>query len=403
MNSEAVKAHIGTVAHDQTGAPPLIAHVLFHFGVGGLENGVANLINGLPRTSFRHAVICVRGAEPMQRLLQRDDVEIIPLAKAEGVEIGCYLRAWREIRRLQPAIVHTRNLAALEMQLPAALAGGACRVHSEHGREGIDLHGNYRLYNGVRRGMRPLVHQYVAVSRDLQRWLVQTIGVKAERVQQIYNGVDTERFRPRTGAREPIGPPGFIGDFDFVVTAVGRLAPIKDHMSLIRAIATLVAGDPDARRHTRLVIVGDGPCRMECERLVASSDIGDIVWMAGERSDIPALLRASDVLCLTSTNEGINNTILEAMATGLPVIATKVGGNPELVEHMGTGMLVPPADAHALAAAIDRYRKDPELCRQHGAAGRRRVEAELSLDTMIEGYAAMYQRVLLTHGRLRRG
>jgi len=368
--------------------PPLIAHVLFHFGVGGLENGVVNLINGMPADAFRHAIVCVRGASDFRRRLNRDDVAIITLDKPEGVEVGSYLRAWRVLRRLRPAIVHTRNLAALEMQLPAALAGVTCRIHSEHGREGADMRGDYRTYNLIRKALRPAVHRYVGLSRDLQRWLIETIGVPRERVDQIYNGVDVDRFRPRAGSPATL-PPQLAGA-ELIIGAVGRLAPVKDHLTLIRAIEAMVASDPSARRAVRLAIVGDGPCREDCMQTIRSAGLEDVVWLAGERSDVAELLQMMDVFCLTSINEGINNTVLEAMASGLPVVATRVGGNPELVTDDVTGVLVPPRDPAALANALQAYRSDASLRHRHGAAGRVRVEADFSIERMVQQYLSLY-------------
>jgi sugar transferase (PEP-CTERM/EpsH1 system associated) len=392
MTTSVIDGEIKTGVRGVEGAPPLIAHVLFHFGVGGLENGVVNLINGMPADVFRHVIVCVRGANEFRHRLIRDDVDIITLNKREGIEAGSYIRAWRALRHLRPAIVHTRNLAALEMQLPALLAGVPCRIHSEHGREGADSRGDYGPYNLIRKTLRPAVHRYVGLSRDLQRWLIETIGIPGERVHQIYNGVDTVRFRPARA--RPTGLPRQLEGAQFIIGAVGRLAPVKDHLTLIRAMKLVVASEPGRRDAVRLAIIGEGPCRGDCERAIREAGLEDVVWLAGERNDVAELMQAMDVFCLTSLNEGINNTVLEAMSSALPVVATRVGGNPELVTDGVTGMLVPPGDAASLAGALQTYRRDTVLRQRHGAAGRTRVEAHFSIERMVQEYLSLYLNVL---------
>ena len=377
----------------RTAAPPLVAHVLFHLGTGGLENGVVNLINHMPRDAYRHAIVCVKGSTDFSRRLARDDVSIVTLNKREGIEVASYLRAWRALRALRPSIVHTRNLAALEMQVPALLAGAPIRIHSEHGRDGADLDGRYARYNRLRKAFRPIVHSYVAMSKDLQRWLTDTIAIDHAKVHQIYNGVDTRRFAPKAVDRAAIGPAGFFEGASFVVGAVGRTVTIKDHDTLIRAFAQLHAHAPSPRG-LRLVLVGDGPLLEGCRRTAHELGVAQHCWFAGDRSDVEVILRSLDVFCLTSLNEGINNTVLEAMATGLPVVATAVGGNPELVVDGENGRLVPARAPAQLADALAAYVRDEDCRLSHGRAGRRRAELHFSLESMVRGYTRLYDAAL---------
>lgn len=383
-----------SVVRDDRRAPPLIAHVLFHLGIGGMENGVVNLINHMPRQRYRHAIVCVRGKTDFDRRVTRDDVPIITLGQKPGIDFGSYARAWRTFRELKPDLVHTRNLAALEMQLPAALAGVPARVHSEHGRDGRDLHGDYRPYNFLRKAYRPLVHRYVAMSRNLQRWLIDTIAIDGAHVAQIYNGVDTRRFAPLRHAEPRVGPAGFFSGASFVVGAVGRIVPIKDHDTLVRGFARLVATAAAAGGGLRLILVGDGPGRAACEQLARELGIAQQCWFAGDRDDVELILRQLDVFCLTSLNEGINNTLLEAMASGLPIVATAVGGNPELVVDGQNGHLIPARDPEALAGALLAYLRDATMRAAHGAAGRDRATRAFSLDAMVANYMALYDGLL---------
>lgn len=373
---------------------PLIAHIVHRFDVGGLENGMVNLLNNMPADRYRHAVICLDAFTDYRRRIRSGDVSFHALHKRSGKDPGLYFRLWRTLRRLRPDVVHTRNLSALEGQLVAALAGVRARVHGEHGRDVFDLHGASRKYNALRRALRPLVGRYIGVSKDLAAWLVDTVGVSPQRVVQIYSGVDVERFHPRAEGFRAVGPAGFFTGDEVIIGAVGRMAAVKDHLTLVRAFVELVGASPEMRRRARLVVVGDGPTRAECLALLAEAGVDRLAWLPGERDDVPELMRTFDVFALPSLGEGISNTILEAMATGLPVVATRVGGNPELVEEGVTGMLVPVGLHRAMADALGAYVNHVVLARRHGANARRRVEMHFSIDAMTAGYLSVYDSVL---------
>ena len=268
------------------------------------------------------------------------------------------------------------------------------RVHGEHGRDIYDLHGKSRKYNLLRKAVQPFVGQYIAVSRDLAGWLQATVGVPSRKITQIYNGVDSVKFHPRSGPRGPIGPPGFATGDAILIGSVGRLAHVKDFPTLIRAFDRLRELWPEGRTRLRMVIVGEGTTRPECERLIAELGLGEQTWLAGDRSDIPELMRAMDLFVLPSLGEGISNTILEAMACGLPVIATDVGGNPELVAPGKTGTLVPVADHEKMAQALLAYVRDPARMAQEGRAARAEIEARFSMEAMVAGYLRVYDAAL---------
>ena len=367
--------------------PPLVVHVLHSFGTGGLENGLVNLINRTPDHRYRHAILCLTRSGSFERRL-KPGVEVVELHAPPGHSFGLYLRIFKALRALRPALVHTRNLSALEAQIPAFFAG-VRRAHGEHGRDVFDLHGKNRKYNLLRKAIRPLVGCYTAVSQDLARWLVETLGVSPHKVVQIYNGVDQERFCPGP-ARPELAPAGFLDDNPLVVGTVGRLAAVKDQATLIRAFARL----PQSPRPWRLVLVGDGPQRGALEQLAAELGVEERCWFAGDRDDIPELLRLFDLFVLPSLGEGISNTILEAMATGLPVVATRVGGNPELVVEGRTGRLVPVSDPEALAAALAELGADGDRRRAMGEAALERVRSRFHWDRTVAAYLEVYDRLL---------
>jgi glycosyltransferase involved in cell wall biosynthesis len=168
---------------------------------------------------------------------------------------------------------------------------------------------------------------------------------------------------------------------------------VKHQTLLARAFVRLLERAPELRSRCRLLIIGDGPLRTEIGQILAHAGASDLLWMPGTRNDVPHVLRTFDVFVLPSLAEGISNTILEAMATGLPVIATNVGGNAELIENGRTGILVAPEDVEALATAMLRY-ADAAAARAPGAAGRERVERFYGLDAMVASYCALYERLL---------
>ena len=372
--------------------PPLVAHVIHRFAVGGLENGLVNLINATPPERYRHAVISLTDYTDFRNRLRRTDIPVIAMRKRPGKDFRTHIRLWRIFRELRPAIVHTRNLPALEFLSMAALAGVPGRIHGEHGRDVYDFDGSSRKYRLLRKAVDPFVCRYTAVSSDLAQWLGRLIG-KAN-IVRICNGVDVHRFYPRNGPRVPIGPKGFVGEGTVVIGTVGRMETVKDQLTLVSAFLNMVQTDPAARERLRLVMIGDGPLRRESQLLLEAGGAETLAWLPGERSDIAEIMRAMDVFVLPSIAEGISNTTLEAMATGLPVVATNVGGNPELVLAGRTGFLVAASDPLAMAKAIQVYVNDPVKLAEHGRAARSRVETQFSIESMVNGYLAVYDEVL---------
>jgi sugar transferase (PEP-CTERM/EpsH1 system associated) len=376
--------------------------VVHRLDYGGLENGLVNLVNRMPADRYRHAIVCLAGYGPeFRRRINSDAVPVVSIDKRPGKDLGAYVRMWRELDRMKPDIVHTRNLGTIDMQWVAAAAGVRHRVHGEHGWDASDPNGVIPRSLRIRRACRPVIDRYVPMSNHIARWLEREVGVVSTRIRLLYNGVDTEKFSPlgqdsstapdenseRLGAGSGIQPLVIIG-------TVGRLDPVKNQASLLRALRSILTRDPGLNHTVRLTIVGEGPERSALESLSRELHLSDLVRFAGAREDVPEQLKAMDLFVLPSINEGISNTILEAMATGLPVVAARVGGNPELIVNGVTGSLYEPGTADTLESDLMRYIADSRLRRKHGAAGRHRVVQNFSLESMVVNYLNLYDEIL---------
>jgi len=364
-----------------------IVHVVHQFGTGGMENGMVTLFNNFPPGDFEHHVVCLQGHSHFAERIRSGRVRFHDVRKLSGKDIGHYFRLWRILRALRPDILHTRNLSAIEAVLIGWFAGVPIRIHGEHGRDVFDLDGSNARYNRLRRIARPFVHRYLTVSRDLRNWLVDAIGVDASRVTQIYNGVDKQRFCPPLDHMRMLLPENFRKEC-FVVGSVGRMVGVKDYPTLVAAFVD-ACGRPGGER-LRLVIIGDGGARDACQRQIDDAGLSARAWFPGERSDIAELMQCFDLFVLPSLGEGISNTILEAMACGLPIVSTNVGGTPELVDDGVNGRLFPPGDVPALSGLVADYLANPALLAAHGSASRQKIEASFSIEAMVGAYRDIY-------------
>jgi sugar transferase (PEP-CTERM/EpsH1 system associated) len=383
-------------------APPrLVAHVVNRLDCGGAGNDLLDLIAHMPSERYRHAVLCLRDHGLFRDDLRECGVEVIDLHKRDGADPGHFLRMVRALRALRPDLVHTRNLGGLEGQLAAALAGVRLRVHGEYGREfgreasiGLSGRSSTRRPSLLRRMLRPLVGHYIAASAEQERWLIEQVGAEPSRVSQISNGVDSLEFHPRLGPHAAVGPEGFMRDDAFVIGSVGRMDDAKNDTTLVEAFLRLISSPHVAHGRLRLLIVGDGPMRAECQAMLERAGAGHRAWLPGERLDTAQLMRAMDLMVLPALAEGSGNVLLEAMATGLPVVATSVGVHKELVQPGLTGILVPPMSPDLMAAAIADYCRIPEMGARHGARARGQVIAHHSLPAMARSYLAVYDALI---------
>ncbi|MCY2988441.1 MAG: glycosyltransferase [Planctomycetota bacterium] len=356
------------------GEPLGVAHIAFSLKTGGMERLLVEFARNADRNRFRLQYFCLT-----ERGTPAQDIEALgwpvhELNKRSGFRWSAVTQLAREFRRSRIAVVHSHNSGAMIYGALAARWGGVPAViHTRHGQR----FGAGRRQTWVFACITRLIDRVVGVSQDSAAMSIAE-GVPPSRVRTIWNGIDVSRFAYTGG--NPRGP----------AVIVARLAPEKDLETLLRAVALIAPRSPSFR----LQIVGDGPCMPQVRELVERWSLAEYVQLLGERRDVPAILQAASMFVLPSRTEGVSLTLLEAMASGLPVVATQVGGNPEVVENGQTGWLVPVGDAEQMAAALQRLSADPVAAHAMGVAGRRRVETHFDVSRMVRDYEAMYSEVL---------
>jgi len=357
-----------------------IVHIVHSFGTGGMEKGIATIIqNG--SNIFEHVIVCLSKSGESRQLLP-PGIQLYELHKTAGNSLRFIIKLSNLLKRLGPCIIHTRNWSGMDGIIAARLAGNSSVIHGEHGWDTGDTNGLNKKRIFVRRFLSRCVYEYICVSKDMEKWLKEKVRV-GKRVTQIYNGVDIQPFTTENTdnkLRLSLG----LADNEIVFGIVARLDPIKNHVLLFQAFDKIKKDYPN----TRLLVIGDGPGKKRLESLA-----GEKVQFLGNRADVPEVLRMLDIFVLSSLNEGISNTILEAMATGLPVVATNVGGNSELVEHGVTGLLVESNDLGGLTSALKFYLDNNNLRSLHGKMARVRARNDFSIQAMVNAYEKVYKRI----------
>ena len=366
-----------------------ILHVLLSLEPGGLENGVVNVINRLDRKRFESSVCCLKHAGEFARRIDDPHVAIHELHWRGGNDPRLALRLAGLLRRTRPHIVHTRNAEPFFYGFAGAkLARAQALVHSEHGRKFDDRPSRF----AVQRWMSRHTDAIFAVSGQLKDDLVKHIGMPEASVEVLHNGVDLSRFNvaeranAQTSARDALRREWGVPDGVLVVGSVGRLAAVKNYGLLVRAVAS-------SGLDVHLVFAGEGPERATLTALAESLGIASRVHLLGHCNDVDRVLGAFDVFVLPSFSEGMSNTLLEAMAAGVPPVASAVGGNGEIVRDGVDGRLFASDDEAGLAACLVALCRDDALRARLAAAARERVHSAFDIRSMIERYEQLYERV----------
>ncbi len=367
-----------------TRRPINIAHVVVSHRMGGLERVVSSLIRHIDHERFRSALCCIEREGEWVSDVRKYCEDVAMICKKPGVAYGLPFRIARYLRAQRVDVVHCHNFAAY---LYGSIGGRIARcpgiVYTVHGPE-IPSKKRHVLLQRL-----PLADHVVAVSEHVRRGAIQKVGLKPERVMTILNGVDltpSEVGRTAGRIRSEIGVP----EDALLLGTVARLTPEKDHETLLRAFARIVSQHAGAR----LLIVGDGPLREVLEKRVVELKINESAHFLGSRQDVASILSSLDVFVLASREEGLGIALLEAMAARVPVVATAVGGIPEIVVDGKTGLLVAPGDPDGLADAVMGLLMDKERGQSFVTEGAKRVAEQFDVSQMIRAYESLYVRLL---------
>lgn len=357
-----------------------VVHVVGQLATGGAEKLLVEFAKHADRGRFDLRFVSLQGRGRVAEELEGLGWPVTALEQRPGLRLGSMWRLARLFQLWRADVVHTHNAKPLYYGAPAARAAGAdAVVHTRHGQhfgEGSRQRAAFRM-------LTRLADLVVCVSKDSER-LSSKQGIPRHKLCTVLNGIDRDRFAYCGPAAH--GP----------VVMVGRLSPEKDPFTLVRAAAIAKEMDPGFR----LEIAGNGPCMEELQGLATQLGVGEeTVKFLGEVSDVPELLSRANVFVLPSLTEGVSLTLLEAMARGLPVIATRVGGNPEVVVDGETGLLVQAGDARGMAEAMLRLQAKPEMCRNMGEAAHNRVIARFDARRMVAEYEQLYLRCMSRNHR----
>jgi sugar transferase (PEP-CTERM/EpsH1 system associated) len=367
--------------------PVRVAHLLWRLGVGGMEVGVVKLVNHLDRRRISSRICSFNPADSLKYNLA-SDVPLYEFRRRKGNDPRLVWQLYRRFLHDRPHIVHTHRWGTLlEGLIAARMARVPVVVHGEHGT--MELRTHNRI---VQRWVWGRVNRVLSVSSVLAERMAEEMKFPVDRITTIRNGVDLPRFGAgnRAAGRSALG----LTSEDLVIGTVGRLVPVKNQAMLLDALAIVRAQGVSFKA----VLAGEGPLLADLQARVTSLGLADQVILAGSRQDVPDILAAYDIFVLSSLSEGLSNVILEAMAAGLPVVATNVGGAGELVQQDRTGALVASADPQAMAAALLDLVRSPEARRAMGQAARASAQ-NFGLDRMIREYEQMYLELAVKNRR----
>jgi L-malate glycosyltransferase len=365
-----------------------ICQLVHGLPIGGAEVLISRIVQCLGQR-YTFVVACLDEVGELGEMLAAQGIQIMHLRRRPGFDWRCVHNLSRFCKEAQVQLIHAHQCTPFAYALAHRLLGRRLPILlTEHGRFYPDRPSFKRMcFHRLLTGRND---RFVAVGQSVRRALIDNEGLPQSRLEVVYNGVDVayspDSDSQRQSARAELG----VCDDECMVLQVARLDPIKDHKTAIRAIALAANRDP----RIRLFIVGDGPERSSIEQEISLQSMHGRVVLVGCRSDVPRLLAAADVFLLTSVSEGIPVTIIEAMAAGTPVVATAVGGVPELISDGVTGLLAPRGDEAALASALVRLLGDGELRTRLAEQARHRAETEFSEQRMMTDYERIYQEML---------
>jgi sugar transferase (PEP-CTERM/EpsH1 system associated) len=364
-----------------------ILQVVHSLQIGGTERVVCDLVRNFNDGEFRTSVCCLDGLGQFGDELVKDGVRVHVFDRRPGLDVSLALRVRNLYRREKIDLIHAHQYTPYFYAATAALRAGLIPViFTEHGRHWPDyLRIKRAVINQI---LRLTTGAYTAVSEFSRQSLIDYEKIPSKSIQVIYNGIGPDGSHEGVNDRQIRNEAG-LDEQDRLILSIGRMDPIKDFATLIRAFAH--AGQQLSRIHLWIAGGGDQAYRRQLSQLVEELGLNGKVKLLGPRRDVKDLLHACDLFALPSITEAASMTILEAMAAGRPVVATHTGGNPELVIHESTGLLVPVADARAMGEAVALLLKDSENRNRMGLAGQARVREKFSRQMAVAQYRNLYR------------
>jgi glycosyltransferase involved in cell wall biosynthesis len=361
-----------------------VIQVLYSFGIGGSEIVGRDLALGMSHSGIECGVCALEGDGVLSRELRERGIETRVIARKPGEFLGAAWRLSSFFRAFRPDLVHTHHLHELVYAAFPARLGGVPIIHTEHETKSLQS----EKAKGRLRILSRLCSFVTGVSPEVSRFLRDEVGIPPGKVRTIANGIRLEDFEPTRSVEDP-HPGGAL-----VLGTVARLTPLKDQKTLLEAFARL----RQARSDLSLVLVGDGELRSELESLCGRLEIQQSVQFLGVRRDVHELLKGMDVFVLSSVSEGLPVALLEAMAAGPVVVATRVGSVPNLIRHGETGFLVDPGDPSALASCLEEVlERLPELGSVREEA-RGLIERDYSFEHTLSEYLSLYDAAIRGSG-----
>lgn len=374
-------------------SPVPVLFLLPALPVGGAERQIATLVARLDRARFVPFVATQHGLGPVADEIRAGGVEPEVLSASGRFGPDFIRRVAGHVRRHGIRVILSHGFSTgVAARLAGVFGGAPVRVLAEHSTGERDMSGGRHRIN---RWLNPLTSAWIALAPGQLPYLTETKGIPRDRIRLIPNGIDPAPFGANEAARARIRSELGIAPEAAVAGMLAVLRPEKDHRTFLLASRFVLDDLP----HAHFVIVGDGPLREQLERELPALNLEGHVTFGGRRSDVPAVLSAFDLSVLSSTDvETFPLAFLESMATRLPLVATRVGGLPELVRENENGFLVAPRDPRGLADAMLRILSDAELAARFGRESRRLVETEFHRDRMVAAYEALFAELLAAHG-----
>jgi sugar transferase (PEP-CTERM/EpsH1 system associated) len=362
-----------------------VLHVVLSMETGGLENGIVNLINNADADRFIVDVLCLREKGTLADRIHNPNSQVIFDGNNDPSLLTAIKKVYKVCKEGQYHIVHSHGFSTmLASYLATRLTKTPVMMNGEHGT----LYYSSLKQRALQRWLFKSMDTNLTVSSELKSKIQKEFRLSLDNIIPIINGVDSNTFRPELNSsiRNELSIP----DQDIIIGSVGRLVSVKNYPSLINAFFHGL----QKSSHTHLVFAGDGPERNTLEKLANDLNLRERVHFLGRRDDIPNVMNGFDLFVLPSFSEGLSNTLLEAMSCGVPVIASHVGGNPEIVKVNVSGLLYPSNDVEALSKILCRLCNSTSEIEKLSTLAREHIVKNYSLQSMVDNYESVYDHQL---------